>query len=81
MPKKLALQSQDVDVSKAIENVGGNRFQLVLVASARAREIANKRNLVLRNDPTVEYSVRVNTEALNDIAEGRVSSDIVLKHT
>lgn len=79
MSTKLTLQSQDVDISKAIENVGGNRFHLVLIASARAREIANKRNLVLRNDPNAEYAVRVVTEALNDVAEGRVTGDILLK--
>jgi len=32
-------RSQNVDIEKCVENAGGNRFNLVLMAAARAREI------------------------------------------
>lgn len=39
---KSSSRSLELDLEKCVENAGGNRFDLVIMASARAREI--KRN-------------------------------------
>ena len=70
------IQSKDINVEKCVENVGGSQFNLILLAAKRAREISNKRNLVMRNDSTVKYENRPTTEALYEIENG----DITLEH-
>jgi DNA-directed RNA polymerase subunit omega len=60
-----------VTVEDCLDNVD-NRFQLVLVASKRARQLANGRDAMLEweNDkPTVM--------ALREIADGHVTRDIL----
>jgi DNA-directed RNA polymerase subunit omega len=60
-----------VTVEDCLENVD-NRFHLVLVASKRARQLANGKDALLdwENDkPTVL--------ALREIAEGKISADIM----
>jgi DNA-directed RNA polymerase omega subunit len=54
--------------------VGGNRFDLVLIAAARAREIA-------RNHKSAELTTQVNSpvSALIDIQEGRVGIEYLKK--
>lgn len=60
-------------VEDCLENVD-NRFQLVLVAAKRAREIA------LGDDPMVEVdNDKPTVLALREIAEGLVTSDILDK--
>ena len=73
------IHSKDLDIEKCVENVGGSRFNLILLASKRAREIANKRNLVLRNDSKAVYETRTTTEALNDIENGDINLDYLFK--
>lgn len=70
------VKSKDIDVQRCTDNIGGNRFELILLAAKRAREISNKRNLVMRNDATVKYENRPTTEALYEIENG----DITLEH-
>jgi len=38
MPKPIS-RSTEIDTEKCVENSGGNRFNLVIMAAARAREI------------------------------------------
>ena len=63
-----------IDTEKCAENAGGNRFDLVLVASARAREISRKH----KHD---ELTTQVNSpvSALLDIQEGRVGKEYLRK--
>ena len=39
--KKIS-RGPEINLEKCIENAGGNRFDLVLIAAAKAREIARK---------------------------------------
>ena len=39
---KTASRATEFDVEKCTDNVGGNRFNLVIIAAARARELARK---------------------------------------
>lgn len=72
---KTNLQSYELDVDTALENVGGNRFQLILIAATRAREIQNKRLIAQKADPKVKHGMRICTEALNDVVEGKVGRE------
>ncbi|GAB3283979.1 DNA-directed RNA polymerase subunit omega [Parahaliea aestuarii] len=63
-----------VTVEDCLENVA-NRFELVMVASKRARQIATG-----GKDPLVEEeSDKPTVIALREIAEGLVSPDILLR--
>jgi DNA-directed RNA polymerase omega subunit len=35
-----ASRSSQIDINKCIENIGGNRFNLIIIAATRAREIS-----------------------------------------
>ena len=74
--KKFRIQSHELDIEKAIDNTGGNRFNFIVLASAKAREIANRRNLVLRNDSTVEFDTRTITQAIHEIETKNDDLDI-----
>lgn len=39
-----------IDVEKCVEQAGGNRFNMIIIASARAREIARKHRADSRQD-------------------------------
>jgi DNA-directed RNA polymerase omega subunit len=66
--KKLDLsRGTDVDTEKCVENAGGNRFNLVLIASARAREI--RRQHASSDKREHVHSI---VTALKDIQEGTV---------
>ncbi len=68
-----------VDIDQALENFGGNRFQLILGAAQRARELASKRNFAERNGDTTKYSHRPIVQALIDIAEGQAGREYLDK--
>lgn len=59
------------DRTKCVENAGG-QFQLVLAASARAREIANKRNFAERGGSREVYDAKPCVQALIEISEGTI---------
>jgi DNA-directed RNA polymerase subunit K/omega len=63
--KKLS-RGPSINTEKCIENVGGNRFNLVLIAAARARELA-RQDL---NSPVT---------ALLEIQEGRIGKEYLKK--
>ncbi|MGC8120078.1 DNA-directed RNA polymerase subunit omega [Marinobacter sp. VGCF2001] len=63
-----------VTVEDCLENVD-NRFQLVMLATKRARQIATK-----GAEPTVpEENDKPTVIALREIAEGHVSRDLLLE--
>ncbi|MDX1810389.1 MAG: DNA-directed RNA polymerase subunit omega [Gammaproteobacteria bacterium] len=63
-----------VTVEDCLENVD-NRFELVLLATKRARQIANGQ------DPMVDWeNDKPTVVALREIAEGLVSKDILDQH-
>jgi len=57
----------EIDTTKCIENVGGNRFNLVLIASARAREISQQN----RHSDKVEH-LHTPVTALLEIQNGEL---------
>ena len=67
MKKKFASRGPDVDTEKCVNNTNGNRFQLVLVAAQRAREI--RRRAVDDSNNTVLPCV----SALLEIQEGKIN--------
>lgn len=68
-----------VNIDQAIENIGGNRFQLILAASQRAREIANRRIFAERGGDRTKYYHRPIVQALIDVAEGRAGREYLNK--
>ena len=67
--KKLS-RGTSIDTEQCIENIGGNRFNLVLIASARAKEISRQH----RHD---ENRSQVNSPvtALLEIQEGKIGRE------
>jgi DNA-directed RNA polymerase omega subunit len=76
---KLDTQSRDIDVQKCVENVGGNQFELILIAATRAREIANTRSIAQKNNPQLKYPTRIVTAALEEVLEGTVGREYLGK--
>jgi len=68
-------QSYELDLDKAIENVGGSRFNLILLASQRAREIEFKRRLMSRRQGDIEFPNTATTQALHEIELGILESN------
>ena len=68
-----------VDIDQALENFGGNRFELILGAAQRAREIASKRMFSERNGDKTKYEHRAIVSALIDVAEGKVGREYLDK--
>lgn len=66
---KYSSRSPEVDTERCVEQVGGSRFDLVLIAAQRAREIRRKQS---RDTPEVHSLPCVS--ALLEIQEGKVDS-------
>jgi DNA-directed RNA polymerase subunit K/omega len=71
---KVLSRSSDVDTEKCVKNVGGNRFDLVLIAAARSREISRRHRLS-------ESPVHVNAPitALLEVQEGEIGREYLKK--
>jgi DNA-directed RNA polymerase omega subunit len=63
-----------IDTEKCVKNVGGNRFDLVLVAAARSRELARRHKL---SESPVNLNAPVS--ALLDIQSGKVGREYLKK--
>jgi DNA-directed RNA polymerase omega subunit len=59
-----------IDTEQCIENIGGNRFDLIIIAAARSREISRKHR---QSGLTTQINAPV--AALLDIQEGRVGKE------
>ena len=74
MLKKKLSRGPDIDTEKCVELVGGNRFNLVLIAAARAKEIGRKHREYERQDyPNSMVS------ALLDVQSGVVGAEYLRK--
>jgi len=71
--------SKDLDIQKIENNVGGSRFELILIAATRAREISNIRNIANRNNPALKYDTKITTEALKEIEDGKIGREYLMK--
>jgi DNA-directed RNA polymerase omega subunit len=66
---------QEIDVDKALANVGGNRFEMILIAATRAREIESTRRIAQNTDSTVKFRNRTISAALQEVEEGKIGRD------
>ena len=71
---KKVSRGTEINTEKCIENVGGNRFDLVLIAAARAREIARK-----HKHDELTTPVNAPVSALMEIQEGRIGKEYLRK--
>jgi DNA-directed RNA polymerase omega subunit len=74
MKTKTLSRGPEIDTEKCVENVGGNRFDLVLIASARARELS-------RRHKAAELQTQMNAPvaALLDVQAGTVGREYLKK--
>jgi DNA-directed RNA polymerase subunit K/omega len=63
-----------IDTQKCLDQIGGNRFELVLIASVRSREISRR----LKNSDQSNY-LNASVSALLDVQEGIVTRQYLKK--
>jgi DNA-directed RNA polymerase omega subunit len=66
---KYSSRGPDIDTEQCVQQAGGNRFNLVLIAAQRAREIRRKQS----HDAPEVHSLPC-VSALLEIQEGKVDS-------
>lgn len=59
------------NIDNCLVPFGGNRFQMILAAATRAREIAGTRNIADKNGNRKPYANKSVVEALCEIDEGK----------
>ena len=74
MSNKIGSRGPTLDNDLLVEQAGGNRFELVLIAAQRAREIARAH----RNSGKTE-SVYAPVSALVEIQEGKIGREYIRK--
>jgi DNA-directed RNA polymerase omega subunit len=74
MKVKTLSRGHNIDTERCVENIGGNRFDLVLIASARARELSYRHK---NADQTSQLNAPV--AALLDVQEGQVGREYLKK--
>ena len=67
-------RSTTVDMDKCVEQAGGNRFDLVLMASARAREIRRQ-----QSSSTKFEHLHTSVTALLEFQEGKLGPEYIRK--
>ena len=67
-------RSTSVDMDKCVEQAGGNRFDLVIMASARAREIRRQQ----ANSTKFEH-IHTTVTALLEFQEGKLDRDTYIR--
>lgn len=63
-----------IDIEKCVENIGGNKYDLVLIAAARSREIQRKNRHATRREQQFP-----NITALQEIEAGTIGKEYLLK--
>jgi len=66
MANKYNSRSPDVDIEKCVEESGGNRFDLIIMASQRARQIRHQ-----NKDSHKHEHLHANITALLEVQEGK----------
>jgi len=69
----------EIDIDRALKNVGGNQFELILIAATRAREIESTRQIAKRNNLTLNYRNRTVSAALQEVEEGKIGREYLDK--
>jgi DNA-directed RNA polymerase subunit K/omega len=72
--KKTLSRGPSIDTEKCVAQVGGNKFDLVLIAAVRSRELSRRHKIA-------ELITHLNAPvaALLDIQEGRVGKEYLKK--
>jgi DNA-directed RNA polymerase omega subunit len=70
---------QEIDVDLALENVGGNRFEMILIAATRAREIESTRRIAQNNNTSLKFRNRIISAALQEVEEGKIGREYLNK--
>jgi DNA-directed RNA polymerase omega subunit len=65
----------EIEVDQALVNVGGNRFEMILIAATRAREIESTRRIAQNADSNLKYRNRTVSAALQEIEEGKIGRE------
>jgi DNA-directed RNA polymerase omega subunit len=71
---KVLSRTLELDTQQCVKNVGNNKYDLVLIASARARELSRQN----REDPNLITKGSV-ISALLEIQQGLVGREYLLK--
>jgi DNA-directed RNA polymerase omega subunit len=69
----------EIDIDRALENIGGNQFEMILIAATRAREIESARRIAKRNNLTLNYRNRTVSAALQEVEEGKIGREYLDK--
>ena len=69
----------EIDIDKALVNAGGNRFELILIAATRAREIESTRRIAQNNNSSLKYRNRTISAALQEVEEGKIGREYLNK--
>lgn len=77
--KKTKNSIERYNIDACLENMGGNRFHLILASSVRAREIASQRTFQERNGVKMPYENKPTVEALVEIADGKIGKEYLNK--
>lgn len=73
------MKSTEINVHTCVDQVGGNQFELILIAAGRAREIANARTIAQKANPQAKYDTRIVTAALQEVQEGKIGREYLNK--
>jgi len=71
--------NQEIDVDLALANVGGNRFEMILIAATRAREIESARRIAQTANNSLKFRNRTVSAALQEVEEGKIGRDYLNK--
>ena len=74
MNNKTSSRGPSIDTDLCVEKSGGNRFDLVIMAAARAREIKRQ-----NQGSTKHEHIHSSLTALLDFQEGRIGSEYIKK--
>lgn len=76
MNKLTLSRGPGIDTEKCVENAGANRFNLVLIAAIRAREIKRQN----KENPNARFEqVHTSITALEEIQAGKIDAETYLK--
>ena len=74
MANKILSRAQTVDIEKCVEESGGNRFNLILMASQRARQISHQNRSSMQHE-----HLHTNITALLEIQNGEYKDEMYKK--
>ncbi len=74
MKHKSLSRGSEIDTESCVENVGGNKYNLVLIAAARAREIKRQ-----NRDSDKREHIYPTLTALEEIQQGKIGYEYIRK--